>query len=713
MAGGETVNVNVTVNEGYSFGTIIAADADNNPVSLNQNGDGTYSFVMPEANVTVTVTFEAINYTVNLAPDINHGTVLVNGSESLCDAHAGQTITVTATPDPGFELNMLYYIAEGTTTEVTITGNSFTMPAANVTLYATFAKDCGGEVTYERVTEAPTDWSGTYLLVYQSSTTATSGYAFNGTLSGGDGYSTDITISGGNTITELGSAAELTIEKVDGNDYYYIKNSSNYLYAESSNLYEGATASGNTYQWSLAMSGNYVNIHTAASSYPLYFYANASGTYSHHFYPTSQSNNTANVYLYRKTQSSSAATVSFSPESGTTLSEGNNTVTLTSSIAGLPIYYTTDGTEPTLASAHGISPVTLTFDDVVTVKAFTYDDPDDDGCGMGPMATATYSWAIPTCYELVTSISAGDYVMGHLDGTTLMMPTHNSNQSSMTVTQATVTPTNNGFSVLEDLPKVTLTESNGQYYIQYNERYLAKSNQGSNLTWNTSQTTNGRWHIDDNGIYVSVSGGWNSGTTTYYLVFDNGFKLSTTAQNNIFFYAEGDCPEPTITQTVTLSAGWNWFSSPVVADDLLDQIEQQLGTHGIVIKNKNGKSAIYDATSNSWFSNLNEIVVEQMYKIQTDTVCELNLDGTTPDPLEHSITIKPGANWIGFPAGQSLSVEAAFANFEPTDGDVIKGKNGKSAIYDAATNSWFSNLILDIYQSKATENKTLVFSIGK
>lgn len=717
LAGGETVNVNVTVNEGYSFGTITAADPNNNPVSLTQNVDGTYSFVMPEANVTVTVTFEAIDYTVNLAPDINHGTVLVNGSESLCDAHAGQTINVTATPDPGFELNMLYYIAEGTTTEVTITGNSFTMPAANVTLYATFAKDCGGEVTYERVTEAPTDWSGTYLLVYQSSTTATSGYAFNGTLSGGDGYSTDITISGGNTITELGSAAELTIEKVDGNDYYYIKNSSNYLYAESSNLYEGATASGNTYQWSLAMSGNYVNIHTAASSYPLYFNANASGTYSHHFYPTSQSNNTANVYLYRKTQSSSAATVSFSPESGTTLSEGNNTVTLTSSIAGLPIYYTTDGTEPTLASAHDISPVTLTFNDVVTVKAFTYDDPDDDGCGIGPMATATYGWAIPACYERVTSVSTGNYVMGHLDGNTLVMPTHNSNQSSMTVTQATVIPTDNGFSVLEDLPKVTLTAygSNGQYYIQYNDRYLAVQTQyynSSSLTWSQNQTNAG-WNIDSNGIY------YTSYNRTYYLYYNNGsFQLSQQQQNNISFYTEGDCPDPTITQTVTLSAGWNWFSSPVVADNLLAQIEQQLGTHGIVIKNKNGKSAIYDATSNSWFSNLNEIVVEQMYKIQTDTVCELNLDGTTPDPLEHSITIKPGANWIGFPAGQSLSVAAAFANFEPADGDVIKAKNGKSAIYDAATNSWFSNLTLEpgkgyIYQSNADENKTLTFSDAK
>ena len=158
------------------------------------------------------------------------------------------------------------------------------------------------KVTYERVTSAPSDWSGTYLLVYQSSTTSTSGYAFNGTVDGGDGYSTSITISGGNTIESLGNAAELTIEKVSSSSTYYIKNGSNYLYGSTNNLNQNSSASGNTYQWSLAMSGNCVNMHTAAATgYQIYFNTtNSSATYYHHFYPTN--NYSTNVYLYKRTE---------------------------------------------------------------------------------------------------------------------------------------------------------------------------------------------------------------------------------------------------------------------------------------------------------------------------------------------------------------------------------------------------------------------------
>ena len=571
LEGGEDITVSVSVNAGYTLRSITAMDSENTLVELTSNGNDTYSFNMPEADVTVSVVFDATDYTVSVADNLYHGMLLVNGSTSLCDAHAGQTINVTATPDPGFELATLYYIAEGTTTEVFITGGSFIMPAANLTLYATFAKDCFGEVTYERVTETPSDWSGTYLLVYQSSTDATSGRSFNGSVTGGDAYTTDITISDGTTINELGEAVELTIEKISGSDYYYIKHGSNYLYAQTTSLYEGSNASGTTYQWSLTMSGNYVNIHTAAASNQLYFNTSSNSGYYQRIYPASS--NTTNLYLYRKTTSSSAATVSFSPESGTALSPGNRTVTLTSSIAGLPIYYTTDGTEPTMTSAHGISPITLRFNEAVTVKAFTYDDPENEGCGIGPLATATYGWATSaSCYEQVSSVSTGQYVMGYLNGTTLVMPTHN-NSSIVTSTSVTVTLTDNGFSAQEILPKVTLTANgnNGQYYISYNNRYLAKSNQGSSLTWSSYQQSNGRWYINGNGIYVSASSGGGgmggSSTTNYYLYYNNGsFALSTNAQNNIHFYVEGDCPVVSYTISAVASpAEGGVIEDPVAA----------------------------------------------------------------------------------------------------------------------------------------------------
>ena len=51
-------------------------------------------------------------------------------------AAAGETVTVTVTPDPGYTFVKLYYEHEGKTTEFTTA--QFTMPAANITLKASF-----------------------------------------------------------------------------------------------------------------------------------------------------------------------------------------------------------------------------------------------------------------------------------------------------------------------------------------------------------------------------------------------------------------------------------------------------------------------------------------------------------------------------------------------------------------------------------------------
>ena len=278
---GETCTLTATAAENYQF---IHWTENGNVVST----DATYSFQVTVDRDLVAVFGSTIpvNITISASP-VRAGSVS-GGGEFLC----GEICTVTATANPGWVFTN--WTEEGTVVSEDLE-YSFVV-TDDRDLVAIFTKGCD-EVTYERVTEAPSDWSGTYLLVYQSSTN--SGYAFNGTVTGGDGYSTSIAISDGTTIHELGGAAELTIEKISGSNYYYIKNGSNYLYAQSTSLYQGSNASGNTYQWSLTMSGNYVNIHTAASSYQLYFNTSTSSTFYQRIYPASR--NTTNLYLYRKT----------------------------------------------------------------------------------------------------------------------------------------------------------------------------------------------------------------------------------------------------------------------------------------------------------------------------------------------------------------------------------------------------------------------------
>lgn len=304
------------------------------------------------------------------------------------------------------------------------------------------------------------------------------------------------------------------------------------------------------------------------------------------------------------------------------------------------------------------------------------------------------------CYNAVTGIAAGTYIMGHLDGTTLYMPGQNS--SNVTSTSATVEPNINGFSVEEGtmLPQVTLTAygNNGQYYITYNDRYLALSNSwySTSLTWSTSyNSASARWFINENGIYVT------SNNRNYYLYYNNGsFALSTTPQNNITFYQEGDCPT-----TVALNDEWNWWTPTLEMS--LDDLEAALGSNAILINSQDEGFARYDGQS--WSGTLTEIEPGQMYRILTTAATEFTLSGAA---VTSAITILPGYNWFGYTGSQSKSVATAFGDFTPTEGDTITAEDGTTATFTNGT--WDDIFILTpghgyVYHSNAQESRNVTF----
>ena len=176
--------------------------------------------------------------------------------------------------------------------------------------------------------------------------------------------------------------------------------------------------------------------------------------------------------------------------------------------------------------------------------------------GRALVANFIYAAAVSgNCYDAVvnTEITAGSYVMGYLNGSTLAVLSQDN--SSVITTSETVTPTDNGFSMEEGttLPQVTLAAygNNGQYTILYNSKYLVRNNSNS-LTWSTS-SNNGGWYINADGIYLTVSSYWGN-STSYFLYYNNGsFRLSQQQQNNITFYAEGDCPANAFNITATAS----------------------------------------------------------------------------------------------------------------------------------------------------------------
>ena len=180
--------------------------------------------------------------------------------------------------------------------------------------------------------------------------------------------------------------------------------------------------------------------------------------------------------------------------------------------------------------------------------------------------------------------------------------------------------------------------------------------------------------------------------------------------NKSGWVATVSCEMPSYVQTFELGAGWNWWSPNV--DITLADFEAALGSNGIMISNKEGQYASYNPTY-GWGGSLTTIEAGKMYKIQTNTACEITLTGPAVNPADVTITLNLGNNWIGFVGTQSMSVTNALANLTPTVGDVISAANGAYATYTVY--GWGGSLQTlqpgngYIYNSKAAGETSFTF----
>ena len=134
---GEEITVTATPAEGYELTALYFVNAETEAqVVIDME---TMKFEMPAADVTIYATFELIpvipTYNITVA-EVENGTVTASAET----AEEGEEITVTATPAEGYELTALYFVNAETEAQVVIDMETmkFEMPAADVTIYATF-----------------------------------------------------------------------------------------------------------------------------------------------------------------------------------------------------------------------------------------------------------------------------------------------------------------------------------------------------------------------------------------------------------------------------------------------------------------------------------------------------------------------------------------------------------------------------------------------
>lgn len=122
------ISISASVATGYHFVSWSASGGTITDSSATQT-----TFTLPASNSTVTATFAKTDYSVTTHVDPSSGGTLTASSST---AQMGDTVTLTPTPASGYQF-------DGYTTSVTVTNNTFTMPASNVTVTANFSVSGG------------------------------------------------------------------------------------------------------------------------------------------------------------------------------------------------------------------------------------------------------------------------------------------------------------------------------------------------------------------------------------------------------------------------------------------------------------------------------------------------------------------------------------------------------------------------------------------
>ena len=212
---------------------------------------------------------------------------------------------------------------------------------------------------------------------------------------------------------------------------------------------------------------------------------------------------------------------------------------------------------------------------------------------------------------------------------------------------------------------------------------------------------------DPNGRWISFNGSsWtdlaSAGLSGYCWMIRGFFE-----EGGVPVYVSNCIEKQVSEQSIELTAGWNWCSFNV--DITLADLQTALlatGNTSIAIKSKS-QNTYYQ--NGRWRGNLSFDLV-MMYKIYVGSACEITLEGMPINPSEHPITIHNGPNWIGYPLGENMTLDNAFAGFA-VNGDVIKHKGG-SANYQGGR--WRGSFNLQpgqgyIYNSNASGDRVLTF----
>ena len=130
---GATVEPTITPATGYELDTLTVKQGDQD-VTVT----GNKSFVMPEADVTVSATFKKINSAITVTQPTGGTVTAKNNDADVTAADYDDTITLGNTPAAGYNFTSYSVTKTGDSTSVAVDNGTFKMPEYPVTVTGTF-----------------------------------------------------------------------------------------------------------------------------------------------------------------------------------------------------------------------------------------------------------------------------------------------------------------------------------------------------------------------------------------------------------------------------------------------------------------------------------------------------------------------------------------------------------------------------------------------
>ena len=142
------------IRTGYEF---IGWNTESDGTGDDYEEDGTFNIT---EDVTLFAQWTAKSYNITADPAITHGSISFTvGGEAATTAQTGQTVTIVSTPDSGYGLSSVS-VNSGA---VTVTNNTFEMPASDVIVSATFVPTVTDIITASTLNisgNSYTTWTG-------------------------------------------------------------------------------------------------------------------------------------------------------------------------------------------------------------------------------------------------------------------------------------------------------------------------------------------------------------------------------------------------------------------------------------------------------------------------------------------------------------------------------------------------------------------------